>query len=193
MGHSFIRYPIVEFDHGEIQLIPPVAIPLGGDSANKYFKAFLVCIPLQLGYAFTVHKVQGLTLDGPVVLDLTDHWRCPHLVYVALSRVRNPEQIIVKGLSSKVVHVDKLSQKFEKKLPLWHRHNIHQLPRSALSSFPEQEMERKRRLIRKKNAQLRQQLQSIKSPDPSAKARDILEILDRARQLMQTPQDEAKT
>ena len=37
-------------------------------------------------YAFTIHKVQGLTLDCPVVIDCKGMWDCEHLVYVAVTR-----------------------------------------------------------------------------------------------------------
>lgn len=65
--------------------------------------------PLKLGYAITVHKSQGQTLDGAVV-DLTKCFT-PGLGYVALSRVRTLDDLIVKGISDRAYDVDPLSMK----------------------------------------------------------------------------------
>lgn len=49
--------------------------------------------PVTLGFAGTIHKFQGDTVDEPHVLFNFDGCRNTNLVYTALSRVRNMEQI----------------------------------------------------------------------------------------------------
>lgn len=55
--------------------------------------------PLKLAYATTVHKSQGQTLDG-VVLDLSNCF-VAGLGYVALSRVRSVDDLIIQGISDR--------------------------------------------------------------------------------------------
>lgn len=67
-------------------------------------------IPLKLAYAITVHKSQGQTFDG-VSMDLTRSFT-PGLGYVALSRARTFDDIVLLGYSEKTVSIDSLAQKF---------------------------------------------------------------------------------
>lgn len=64
-------------------------------------------IPLKLGYAITVHKSQGQTFDG-VKADLSKCFS-PGLGYVALSRVRSLDDLILTGASSRMFSVSKSS------------------------------------------------------------------------------------
>lgn len=66
-------------------------------------------LPLRLGYATSVHKSQGQTCDG-VVADLNNIFT-PGLGYVALSRVRNLDDLIISRLSPKIYDVDPASAK----------------------------------------------------------------------------------
>jgi hypothetical protein len=102
--------PILEVAGGRRIQIPPSATQIGGTAATHYFAQDVFTMPLQLGYAFTVHKVQGLTLNEDVVLDCTGMFNCPHLIYVACSRVRSLTQLSVVGLQPKhvAVHNDSL-------------------------------------------------------------------------------------
>lgn len=72
---------------------------------------------LLLGYAFTMHKVQGMTLEGKVCVDLNNSFQCAHLVYVALSRVRQAEQLEVRGYTEGMVTVEADALEFDKTLP----------------------------------------------------------------------------
>eukprot|EP00658_Telonema_sp_P-2_P004372 TRINITY_DN11636_c0_g1_i3.p1 TRINITY_DN11636_c0_g1~~TRINITY_DN11636_c0_g1_i3.p1 ORF type:complete len:331 (+),score=56.32 TRINITY_DN11636_c0_g1_i3:345-1337(+) len=105
-SRTFPALPVVRLFSGELVQIPPVSQSIGGGPETYFYAHDVFTLPLQLGYAFTVHKVQGLTLDGPVVLDCEDFFKCPHLVYVACSRVRSLEQLYVKGLDKTKVIVD---------------------------------------------------------------------------------------
>ncbi len=66
-------------------------------------------LPLRLGYAITVHRSQGQTLDG-VVCDLSKVFTSG-LGYVALSRVRNMDDLIITGWNDKAYALDPLSRK----------------------------------------------------------------------------------
>eukprot|EP00760_Papus_ankaliazontas_P011622 PhM_4_TR14886/c0_g1_i1/m.9020/K15255/PIF1; ATP-dependent DNA helicase PIF1 len=100
--------PVVEFDGGRSVPVPPIDMPIGGEMNTCFFSTGLITIPLQLGYAFTVHKVQGLTLQGNVLLDFGNR-RVPvnnHLVYVGMSRVREASQLLIRGLERHHIKVD---------------------------------------------------------------------------------------
>jgi hypothetical protein len=92
-------FPIVQFDG----FPEPIPIPLhgqtvGGDRQTEFFELTVLAVPLDLAYAFTVHKVQGMTLTGKVSIDFSSYFSSKSLVYVALSRVKHPSQLVVKGL-----------------------------------------------------------------------------------------------
>eukprot|EP00796_Vickermania_ingenoplastis_P004870 gene4870-3491_t len=111
---DFLRYergfttpvmPVVDFGDGKPIVIPPLSFPVGGFANTHYYASGLVTIPLTLAYAFTVHKVQGLTLVGRVHLELSRMWPCEHLLYVAMSRVKNPDQLSISNFHVDLVRV----------------------------------------------------------------------------------------
>ena len=57
-------------------------------------KFHVATFPLLLGYAITVHRAQGLSLPGPVLIDLRNGF-APGLAYVAFSRVTDPNLLRV--------------------------------------------------------------------------------------------------
>jgi hypothetical protein len=66
--------------------------------------AFVKYLPLQLAWACNVHKIQGLTLDCPTQVDILGEDVCGTSVfshaaslYVAISRVRNPQNLTIVG------------------------------------------------------------------------------------------------
>lgn len=61
-------------------------------------------IPLRLAYASTVHKAQGLTLDRIQVDSRPDFYGYPSMSYVAVSRCKTPEGLIIVGDESDFVN-----------------------------------------------------------------------------------------
>jgi ATP-dependent DNA helicase PIF1 len=106
-GVDVALMPLVHF-RGEAAPIPipPVVVAAGGDALTHFYEVTALCVPLVQAYAFTIHKVQGMTLLGDVHIALGKLWRCNHIVYVALSRVRRPEQVLLSGFRASLVAVN---------------------------------------------------------------------------------------
>jgi ATP-dependent DNA helicase PIF1 len=54
-------------------------------------------LPLTQAWALTVHKSQGLTLSHPTQIILEEFYKKPAMVYVACSRVKNPQHLSLVG------------------------------------------------------------------------------------------------
>jgi len=122
--HAFCLYerlcepmlPVVKFHSGEEVAIPPITISVGGYALTHHYSASIIALPLTLAYAFTVHKVQGLTLVGRVHLELSKMWPCNHLLYVAFSRVKNLDQLSVSAFSPEMLVADVKATEFDSAL-----------------------------------------------------------------------------
>jgi ATP-dependent DNA helicase PIF1 len=115
-SRQFDQLPIVRLLSGEVVQVPPVSLLVGGTARSYYYGHEVLTLPLQLGYAFTVHKVQGLTLQGTVVLDCEKFFDCPHLIYVACSRVRQLDQLIVRHVEPRMIIVRRSALEFSDSL-----------------------------------------------------------------------------
>ncbi|CAO2657621.1 Nn.00g037470.m01.CDS01 [Neocucurbitaria sp. VM-36] len=89
-------WPIVKFDNGLTKTIYAdcTANELGNE--EPYSLLSRTQIPLMAGYAITVHKSQGMTLDR-VIVDLARAFE-PSQIYVALSRARSLQGLKVTSL-----------------------------------------------------------------------------------------------
>lgn len=69
----------------------PLGLPYYDHERHNWVIGSVTYFPLRAGYAVTVHKSQGLTLDR-VQIDCREFFfGSPNMAYVALSRVRTPE------------------------------------------------------------------------------------------------------
>jgi ATP-dependent DNA helicase PIF1 len=99
---NFINdFPLVLFDNGIKHLIQPIEFKL--EYNENFSKAFQ--LPLILAWSITFHKCQSLTLDS-AILDLENCF-CDGQVYVALSRVRNLDGVLLHSFNSKKIRVNK--------------------------------------------------------------------------------------
>ena len=64
---------------------------------KRFLLGGVTYMPLRLGYASTVHKTQGLSLDRIQVDCRAFFFGNPGMAYVALSRARTPEGVVVVG------------------------------------------------------------------------------------------------
>lgn len=69
--------------------------------------AFCVQLPLLLGWAITVHRSQGLTLDAVEIDFDVDTWSTCGLICTALSRVRSLSALRVRGLRQDLIRVSR--------------------------------------------------------------------------------------
>jgi ATP-dependent DNA helicase PIF1 len=67
-------------------------------------RAKAINFPIQLSWATTIHKSQGATLDSAWI-DLTRFWEAGQ-AYVALSRVRNSQDLIIQNWNPKSIKAD---------------------------------------------------------------------------------------
>ena len=101
---------VVGFDEGMpiVELLDGTAIVCKTASwsieENGKTKGAIEQIPLRLAWAITVHKSQGMTLDT-AVMNLLDAF-VPGQGYVALSRVRSLDGLILRGFNSMSLEVD---------------------------------------------------------------------------------------
>ena len=70
-----------------------------GDPEKDHVNIKLIQFPIQLAWAMTAHKCQGMTIKHPtkMVAGLDSCWKyCPGMAYVMLGRVQNLDQLILR-------------------------------------------------------------------------------------------------
>jgi ATP-dependent DNA helicase PIF1 len=93
-------WPVVELVSGRTTVIGPETWELmDGDKR----RASLMQVPLRLAWAITVHKSQGMTLDAARI-DLSRAF-VEGMGYVALSRVRGLQHLVLDGLGGMALRV----------------------------------------------------------------------------------------
>lgn len=109
------NYPIVEFENGkEIKIMPDSwTIEKFNDEIGEFeTKARIVQIPLNLAWAITVHKSQGMTLDS-IYCDLTNAFT-EGQIYVTISRVKSLDGLYIKGINLNSLKInEKIAQFYE--------------------------------------------------------------------------------
>lgn len=88
------KVPVVKFNNGKTVEVEPDEWKL---FENEKVLAGVRQIPLRLAYAITVHKSQGMTLDGAIV-NLSKAFS-PGMGYVALSRIKSLDDLYLRGIN----------------------------------------------------------------------------------------------
>ena len=108
---SATDYPIVEFRNGRtITMLPDSWELRDGDKK----RASISQIPLRLAWAITVHKSQGMTLDAARI-DLGKAF-VEGMGYVALSRVKNLDNLYLAGINRMALRVSEDAQSINDQL-----------------------------------------------------------------------------
>lgn len=102
------EYPIVEFKNGRTVTMQPDTWELR-DGDKK--RASITQIPLRLAWAITVHKSQGMTLDAARI-DLRKAF-VEGMGYVALSRVKNLDNLYLVGINNMALRVSEDAQQID--------------------------------------------------------------------------------
>ncbi len=104
---SFYNYPIIKTKNGRVITVTPMDWVV---EENGKIKAQITQVPLRLAWAMTVHKSQGMSMDGALI-DLSSVFEYGQ-GYVALSRVRTLDGLYLLGCNEKAlkVHPEVLKQ-----------------------------------------------------------------------------------
>lgn len=92
--------PHVRLASGQELTVEPHVWTLTEDNRER---ASVTQLPLRLGWAITIHKSQGMSLDAAVI----DLRKCftPGMGYVALSRVRSLDGVYLRGINNMALQV----------------------------------------------------------------------------------------
>jgi len=104
------NYPIVKTRNGKMIKVEPMEWSV---EENGKIRGKIAQIPLRLAWAITVHKSQGMSMDG-AMMDLSKVFEYGQ-GYVALSRVRRLSGLYITGLNAKAfqVHPEVLEKDIE--------------------------------------------------------------------------------
>jgi ATP-dependent DNA helicase PIF1 len=104
--------PLVQLvSRDKVVKVEPHSWSLNEDGKKR---AEVVQLPLRLAWAITIHKSQGMSLDGAEI-DLSRTFE-PGMGYVALSRVRSLEGIYLKGMNAMALRMHEGIDVFDRQL-----------------------------------------------------------------------------
>ena len=102
-------FPIVDFNY------PVIVYPDEWElKSGERTIAAITQVPLRLAYAITVHKSQGMTLDAAEI-DLSQAF-VEGMGYVGLSRVKNLDNLYLKGINQRALMVSHEAQRIDAEL-----------------------------------------------------------------------------
>lgn len=102
------NFPIVAFRNGkEMVILPETWEQRDGDIR----RATITQLPLRLAWAITIHKSQGMTLDAARI-DLRKAF-VEGMGYVALSRVKNMDNLYLTGINQMALRVSQEAQRID--------------------------------------------------------------------------------
>lgn len=111
VGFNDDGFPVVKTVQGKRITVKQESWSIQDDTGKPL--ASLDQIPLRLAWAITVHKCQGMTLDGALI-DLSKTFEKGQ-GYVALSRLKNIENLKLLGFNEMALQVDGLAHKADKR------------------------------------------------------------------------------
>lgn len=118
--HFEDRYPVVKFENGKIEVIRPVRIdkPFPPTTHHTFDNIYLSCffIPLNLGWALTLHSVQGLTINEMIISMDKNSGFDYHMMYTLLSRGTDLNKIWITNFDISSIKVDPVVKDFYKRL-----------------------------------------------------------------------------
>ena len=101
-------FPVVKFESGKKYVMTPVEF---SSEIDKLGKAERIQVPLNLAWAITIHKSQGMSIDRLVVK--VDDCFAEGQAYVALSRATSKHGLQIQGFTDRCVLTSNLALQFE--------------------------------------------------------------------------------
>lgn len=100
---------VVEFEDGERELFEPYTWEAKDAEGNVI--ATFTQIPLRLAYAITMHKSQGMTIDGELFVDCKGI-RSDGQFYVAMSRIKDPSKLKILNFRKDIIKASVSAKSF---------------------------------------------------------------------------------